>query len=39
MRRVPDITKLCATLDFQPQWDLEQGLLQAIEWQKQYITK
>lgn len=39
MRRVPDITKLCTTLDFQPQWDLEQGLQKAIEWQKQYITK
>jgi UDP-glucose 4-epimerase len=39
MRRVPDITKLCTTLDFQPQWDLEQGLQKAIEWQKQFITK
>lgn len=38
MRRVPDITKLCTTLDFQPQWDLEKGLLVAIEWQKKYMT-
>lgn len=38
MRRVPDISKLCSTLNFAPQWDLEQGLLSAIEWQKQYMS-
>lgn len=38
MRRVPDISKLCSTLDFAPQWDLEKGLLSAIEWQKKYMT-
>ena len=38
MRRVPNITKLCTTLNFQPQWDLENGLLSAIEWQKKYMT-
>ena len=38
MRRVPDISKLCSTLNFAPQWDLERGLLSAIEWQKQYMT-
>ncbi|MDP4283522.1 MAG: NAD-dependent epimerase/dehydratase family protein [Bacteroidota bacterium] len=37
MRRVPDITKLCSTLNFQPQWDLEQGLKVTIDWQKQFI--
>ncbi|MEP7143485.1 MAG: NAD-dependent epimerase/dehydratase family protein [Ferruginibacter sp.] len=39
MRRVPDISKLCATLDFKPEWDLEQGLTKAIEWQKKYMIK
>ena len=38
MRRVPDISKICATLDFQPQWDLESGLIAAIDWQKKYMT-
>ncbi|HEV2831542.1 MAG TPA: NAD-dependent epimerase/dehydratase family protein [Hanamia sp.] len=36
MRRVPDISKLCATLDFQPEWDLEKGLQLTIDWQKQF---
>lgn len=39
MRRVPDITKLCSYFDFQPKWDLEQGLIKTIEWQKQFYTK
>jgi UDP-glucose 4-epimerase len=39
MRRVPDITKLCAFFDFQPEWDLERGLKSAIEWQKQFYTE
>jgi UDP-glucose 4-epimerase len=39
MRRVPDISKLCSTLDFQPEWDLEHGLTKAIEWQKKYMIK
>ena len=38
MRRVPDITKICTTLDFKPSWDLERGLLSAIEWQKKFIA-
>ena len=38
MRRVPDISKLCAQLNFQPQWDLEKGLLATIDWQKNFIT-
>ncbi len=38
MRRVPDISKLCATFDFQPQWDLKRGLLTTIEWQKKLMT-
>jgi len=37
MRRVPDISKLCSTLDFQPQWDLEEGLRVTIDWQKQFL--
>ena len=39
MRRVPDITKICTTLDFKPEWTLEEGLKKTIEWQKQYMTK
>lgn len=38
MRRVPDITKLCTYFDFQPSWDLEDGLKVAIEWQKQFYN-
>ena len=38
MRRVPDISKLCSTLAFQPEWDLEKGLQVTIEWQKQFIN-
>ena len=37
MRRVPDITKICTTLGFEPKWDLEKGLLVAIGWQKKFI--
>ena len=37
MRRVPDITKLCTTFDFEPEWDLERGLTETIKWQKQFI--
>lgn len=37
MRRVPDITKICSKLGFKPQWDLEQGLIETINWQKQFI--
>jgi UDP-glucose 4-epimerase len=36
MRRVPDISKLCTTLNFQPEWDLEEGLQLTIDWQKQF---
>jgi len=36
MRRVPDISKLCSYFDFQPSWDLAQGLKVTIEWQKQF---
>ncbi|HEY0433077.1 MAG TPA: NAD-dependent epimerase/dehydratase family protein [Chitinophagaceae bacterium] len=39
MRRVPDITKLKTTFNFEPEWDLESGLRKTIEWQKQFITK
>lgn len=37
MRRVPDITKLRTVLDFEPEWELVQGLKKTIEWQKQFI--
>lgn len=37
MRRVPDITKICSKLGFKPKWDLEQGLIETINWQKQFI--
>ena len=37
MRRVPDITKLRTTLNFEPEWELEAGLKKTIEWQKQFI--
>lgn len=38
MRRVPDISKLCSTLNFRPEWSLEKGLKATIEWQKQFIN-
>jgi UDP-glucose 4-epimerase len=37
MRRVPDITKLCSTFDFKPEWDLDKGLSVTIDWQKQFL--
>jgi UDP-glucose 4-epimerase len=37
MRRVPDITKICSKLNFKPEWDLNDGLLKTIDWQKQFI--
>jgi UDP-glucose 4-epimerase len=36
MRRVPDISKLCSYFDFQPSWDLEEGLKVTIDWQRQF---
>lgn len=33
-RRVPDINKIKTQLGFAPQFDLDQGLLETIEWQK-----
>lgn len=39
MRRVPDITKLCTTFNFKPEWDLEKGLTEAIAWQKQFYVE
>jgi hypothetical protein len=36
---VPNITKLCNTFNFEPEWDLERGLKKAIEWQKQFYTE
>jgi nucleoside-diphosphate-sugar epimerase len=38
MRRVPDISKLCATLNFKPEWDLKKGLQATIEWQRQFVS-
>jgi UDP-glucose 4-epimerase len=37
MRRVPDISKLRSYFNFQPKWDLEEGLKVTIEWQKKYV--
>lgn len=36
MRRVPDITKLRTYFNFEPSWDLEEGLKVTINWQKQF---
>jgi UDP-glucose 4-epimerase len=33
-RRVPDINKIKSLLGFQPVYDLEEGLIKTIEWQK-----
>jgi UDP-glucose 4-epimerase len=38
MRRVPDISKLCSYFNFQPSWDLEEGLRVTIDWQKQFYS-
>ncbi|MGN6604058.1 MAG: NAD-dependent epimerase/dehydratase family protein [Ginsengibacter sp.] len=38
MRRVPDISKICSKLNFQPEWDLRSGLLETINWQKEFIN-
>jgi UDP-glucose 4-epimerase len=38
MRRVPDISKLCSYFNFQPEWDLEKGLMVTIDWQKQFMA-
>lgn len=38
MRRVPDISKLCSYFDFQPVWELEEGLKVTIDWQKKFYT-
>ena len=39
MRRVPDISKLCTYFSFQPEWDLEKGLTETIEWQKKIMVQ
>lgn len=33
-RRVPDLTRLRGTIDFRPQYDLEQVIRQVIEWKR-----
>jgi UDP-glucose 4-epimerase len=38
MRRVPDISKICSKLNFQPEWDLKSGLVETINWQKKFIN-
>ncbi|HEY4784815.1 MAG TPA: NAD-dependent epimerase/dehydratase family protein [Bacteroidales bacterium] len=38
MRRVPDISKIRKYFNFEPKWNLEDGLRKTIEWQKQFIT-
>ena len=37
MRRVPDITKISSVLGFEPQWDLEKGLIETINWQRNIV--
>jgi UDP-glucose 4-epimerase len=39
MRRVPDISKITNTLGFKPIWNLEDGLIRTIEWQKQFMVR
>ena len=39
MRRVPDISKITNTLGFKPVWNLEDGLIRTIEWQKQFMVR
>ena len=34
-RRVPNIDKISSLLQFSPQWDLTEGMIKAIAWQKQ----
>ena len=34
MRRVPDITKISSVLGFKPEWNLEKGLIETINWQR-----
>ena len=38
MRRVPDISKICSYLNYQPEWDLEKGLSVTIDWQKKLMS-
>ena len=33
-RRVPDLSRLRSTIDFRPQYDLEQVIRQVIEWKR-----
>jgi UDP-glucose 4-epimerase len=37
MRRVPDISKICTTLGFEPKWELERGLRETINWQRNIV--
>lgn len=37
MRRVPDISKLKKVFNFEPQWTLNEGLKNTIEWQKKFL--
>ena len=30
------LIKICSILNYQPQWELEEGLKQTIDWQKQF---
>ena len=34
MRRVPNIDKITSQFDYEPQYDLETGLIETIQWQK-----
>lgn len=39
MRRVPDITKIKKYFNYQPIWNLREGLLKTIEWQWKYVPQ
>jgi UDP-glucose 4-epimerase len=39
MRRVPDISKIKSKLGYEPKYNLTQGLLKTIEWQKELFNR
>jgi len=39
IRRVPDITKIKKYFNFQPIWNLKEGLEETIEWQRKYVPQ
>jgi UDP-glucose 4-epimerase len=39
MRRVPDISKIRKFLNFQPKWNLNEGMIKTIEWQRKFAQQ